>query len=55
MIEALFRHMEWADATVWRAIAATPGAENDQKLRDRLLHLHTCSTPTCRSGAARSR
>jgi uncharacterized damage-inducible protein DinB len=41
MIDALYRHMEWADATVWRAIAATPDAEKDQKLRDRLLHLHS--------------
>ena len=41
MIEALYQHMEWADATVWRAIVATAGAENDQIVRDRMLHIHT--------------
>jgi uncharacterized damage-inducible protein DinB len=33
VIDALYQHMEWADATVWRAIAATPEAETDQKIR----------------------
>lgn len=41
MTRALYQHMEWADATVWRAVAATPGAEDDKTLRDRLLHIHT--------------
>ena len=40
MIEELYQHMEWADATVWRAIVATPEAESDQKVRDRMLHIH---------------
>ena len=40
MIDELYQHMEWADATVWRAIAATPEAENDPKVRDPMLHIH---------------
>jgi len=41
MIDALYQHMEWADATVWRAIVATPEAEHDRKIRDAMLHLHS--------------
>ena len=41
MIDALHEHMEWADATVWRAIVATPEAENDKTVRDRMLHIHS--------------
>jgi len=40
-MKALYQHMEWADATLWRAIVATPGAEKDQTVRDRMLHLHS--------------
>jgi uncharacterized damage-inducible protein DinB len=36
----LLRHMEWADASVWRAILAHPPAVHDGRLRDLLLHLH---------------
>ncbi|MGD0484728.1 MAG: DinB family protein [Gemmatimonadales bacterium] len=41
MLGQLYRHMEWADAAVWRAVLATPGAAGDADLRERLLHLHT--------------
>ena len=41
MIDALYQHMEWADATVWRAIVAAPEAENDPKIRNGMLHLHS--------------
>jgi len=41
MIDALYQHMEWADAAVWRAIAATPEAEKDAKVRERMLHIHS--------------
>ncbi len=37
----LFRHMEWADGEVWRAVLETPAAGDDSTLRDLLLHLHT--------------
>lgn len=40
MIEALYRHMEWADATTWRAIAATAGAGDDKTVRERMIHIH---------------
>jgi len=40
MRNEMYRHMEWADATVWRTVMATPDAEGDQKLLDKLLHLH---------------
>src|SRR5580765_6825339 len=36
----LYRHMEWADASVWRAVFASEDATNDQKLRDYFYHLH---------------
>ena len=36
----LFRHMEWADAEVWRAVFARDEAINDQRLRDIFYHLH---------------
>jgi uncharacterized damage-inducible protein DinB len=36
----LFRHMAWADAAVWSAVAASEGAWADAKLRERLYHLH---------------
>jgi uncharacterized damage-inducible protein DinB len=36
----LFRHMEWADATVWGAVLARPEAAADSALRERLYHIH---------------
>ena len=39
-LKELFLHMEWADATVWRAALAHPPAARDTRLRDLLLHLH---------------
>jgi uncharacterized damage-inducible protein DinB len=41
VLRDLFRHMEWADAAVWRAALAHPPAARDVRLRDLLLHLHT--------------
>ncbi len=35
-----YRHMEWADAAVWRAVLASENAKADAKLRDYLYHLH---------------
>lgn len=40
LLRQLFRHMEWADAAMWRAILATAPASGDAELRERLLHLH---------------
>lgn len=39
-LRELYRHMEWADSTVWRAALAHPPAARDPRLRDLLLHLH---------------
>jgi uncharacterized damage-inducible protein DinB len=36
----LFRHMQWADAAMWRAIVATDGASTDERLMKIVLHLH---------------
>ncbi len=36
----LFRHMEWADATIWRAVVASPSASGDEVLKGRLHHSH---------------
>ncbi len=36
----LYRHMEWADATVWRALLDNQVCRSDPKLKDYLYHLH---------------
>lgn len=36
----LYRHMEWADASVWRALFAAESALRDQKLQGYFYHLH---------------
>jgi uncharacterized damage-inducible protein DinB len=36
----LFRHMAWADASVWSAIPSCEAARTDETLRERLFHLH---------------
>src|SRR3990172_8748156 len=36
----LYQHMQWADATVWRAIIALPKTKPDKPLSDLLYHLH---------------
>jgi uncharacterized damage-inducible protein DinB len=36
----LYRHMEWADATVWTAVLRSTTARNDAKLQGLLYHLH---------------
>lgn len=40
LIRDLFRHMEWADATVWRAVLASPSASSDSVVKARLHHSH---------------
>jgi uncharacterized damage-inducible protein DinB len=39
-ITELYRHMEWADASLWTAVMRTPQAVGDAKLKDTLHHLH---------------
>ena len=36
----LYFHMEWADASVWRAVFASDAARADPKLRELLYHIH---------------
>ena len=36
----LYRHMEWADASVWQAVLKSEAALTDQKLKDYFYHLH---------------
>lgn len=36
----LYRHMEWADAVVWRAVFASEEAVRDDRLRELFYHLH---------------
>lgn len=40
IVRDLFLHMEWADATVWSAVSATPTALGDARVREVLAHLH---------------
>jgi len=37
----LIRHMEWADALIWKAVLGAPSLERDQQIRDRLHHFHS--------------
>jgi uncharacterized damage-inducible protein DinB len=39
-ISLLFKHMEWADATVWQSVLNHSPANNDAKIRKLLLHIH---------------
>jgi len=40
LLRELIRHMEWADAEVWRAVMAREAAANDARVRNLLTHLH---------------
>lgn len=37
---ALFRHMQWADASIWNAVQSTKGGLTDDGLKARLHHVH---------------
>jgi uncharacterized damage-inducible protein DinB len=36
----LYRHMEWADASVWASVMSSESGRTDAKLREYLYHLH---------------
>ncbi|HJZ66668.1 MAG TPA: DinB family protein [Blastocatellia bacterium] len=36
----LLRHMEWADALIWKTVLSSPAAAVDSLLLDRLYHVH---------------
>lgn len=40
LLSDLYRHMEWADATVWAAVMNCERALADSKIRDTLYHIH---------------
>jgi uncharacterized damage-inducible protein DinB len=40
IIRSQFRHIEWADAEVWKCVVASEEALKDKNLRDRLEHIH---------------
>jgi len=39
-VRTLFDHMQWADATVWRAVSDCAAAADDTVIHDRLYHIH---------------
>ena len=39
-LQDLYRHMEWADASVWQAVFASAEARKDDRLRELFYHLH---------------
>ena len=40
LLHDLCSHMEWADASVWRAVLDSESARRDEGLRATLIHLH---------------
>jgi len=40
LLRDLFRHMEWADALVWKTVRGAPQATGDSGVRQRLHHIH---------------
>ena len=39
-IENLLNHMQWADAEVWKIVLSFEAAENDERIKKLLYHLH---------------
>ena len=39
-LKQLYRHMDWADSVVWKAVMASDLGPMDTKLQETLLHLH---------------
>jgi uncharacterized damage-inducible protein DinB len=40
ILEDLYRHMEWADSVVWKAVPGLNDPDPDSDLHDRLAHVH---------------
>jgi uncharacterized damage-inducible protein DinB len=36
----LYRHMEWADALIWQAVLQSEAARGDEKILEKLRHIH---------------
>lgn len=39
-LKSLFKHMMWADAEVWKKVLSLPAAENDERIKKLIYHLH---------------
>ena len=39
-LQELYRHMEWADASIWTSLLAIPDAAEDTLLKERIYHIH---------------
>jgi len=39
-INSLLQHMKWADAEVWKKVLSFSAAENDERIKKLLYHLH---------------
>jgi uncharacterized damage-inducible protein DinB len=39
-LQDLLKHMEWADASTWKAVSAVQGAASDARIRELLYHVH---------------
>ena len=40
-LSQLMDHMRWADSVVWKAVLATSGAAEDERIRQLLHHVHS--------------
>ena len=39
-LKELYTHMQWADATIWKAVSLSSDSRSDDQIIDTLLHLH---------------
>lgn len=39
-VETMLNHMMWADAEVWKKVIASEAAENDERIKKLLYHIH---------------
>ncbi len=37
----LLKHMEWSDSIIWKTVIGCSDSENDQKIKNILIHYHT--------------
>jgi uncharacterized damage-inducible protein DinB len=41
ILRELLKHMEWADSITWKTVLNCSNSNNDEKIKDILLHYHT--------------
>lgn len=39
-VREIYRHMEWADAMVWQVVTQSEAARSDEKILEKLRHIH---------------